>query len=216
MRGQPWGIRFNSSRVELNNIRRFLSICVSLSGQSYSEPLLVVVAGTWWNTQGPRKMGPETTPSEISFFEGHPRQLMWRTHHFLVLNKLNHYTLVYRFMSSFLLHILFSVYPLSCLSTWISFNNKQLCLWSQIIFFIGVKIFLIMLFLHVPYSHSFTHQCFKFDGWLNPFFRDELLAPVLHFVCVDRGERGLGGKRSVPWEKQGGFFCYATNTCYQT
>jgi hypothetical protein len=39
---------------------------------------------------------------------------------------------------------------------------------------------------------------------VSPFFRDELLAPVLHFVSVDRGERGLGGKRSVPWEKQGG------------
>lgn len=39
---------------------------------------------------------------------------------------------------------------------------------------------------------------------MSPFFRDELLAPVLHFVSVDRGERGLGGKRSVPGEKQGG------------
>ena len=39
---------------------------------------------------------------------------------------------------------------------------------------------------------------------MSPFFRDELLAPVLHFVSVDRGERGLGGKRIVPWEKQGG------------
>jgi len=33
---------------------------------------------------------------------------------------------------------------------------------------------------------------------VSPFFRDELLAPVLHFVSVDRGEKGLGGKRSVP------------------
>lgn len=39
---------------------------------------------------------------------------------------------------------------------------------------------------------------------MSPFFRDELLASVLHFVSVDRGERGLGGKRIVPWEKQGG------------
>ena len=39
---------------------------------------------------------------------------------------------------------------------------------------------------------------------MSPFFRDELLAPVLHFVSVDRGERGLSGKRVVPWEKQGG------------
>ena len=38
-------------------------------------------------------------------------------------------------------------------------------------------------------------------GSASPFF---LLAPVLHFVSVDRGERGLGGKRIVPWEKQGG------------
>ena len=28
-------------------------------------------------------------------------------------------------------------------------------------------------------------------GSVSPFFRDELLAPVLHFVSVDRGERGL-------------------------
>ena len=39
---------------------------------------------------------------------------------------------------------------------------------------------------------------------MSPFFRDELLAPVLHFVSVDRGERGLSGKRIVTWEKQGG------------
>jgi hypothetical protein len=41
-------------------------------------------------------------------------------------------------------------------------------------------------------------------GSVSPFFRDELLAPVLHFVSVDRGERGPGGKKIVPWEKQGG------------
>ena len=35
-------------------------------------------------------------------------------------------------------------------------------------------------------------------GSVSPFFRDELLAPVLHFVSVDRGERGLSGKRIVP------------------
>lgn len=34
-------------------------------------------------------------------------------------------------------------------------------------------------------------------GSVSPFFRDELLAPVLHFVSVDRGERGLVGKRIV-------------------
>lgn len=27
-------------------------------------------------------------------------------------------------------------------------------------------------------------------GSLSPFFRDELLTPVLHFVSVDRGKRG--------------------------
>jgi hypothetical protein len=43
---------------------------------------------------------------------------------------------------------------------------------------------------------------------VSPFFRDELLAPVLHFVSVDRGEGGLGGKRSVPGEKQGGLQIY--------
>ena len=41
-------------------------------------------------------------------------------------------------------------------------------------------------------------------GSASPFFRDELLAPVLHFVSVDRGERELSGKRIVTWEKQGG------------
>jgi hypothetical protein len=35
-------------------------------------------------------------------------------------------------------------------------------------------------------------------GLVSPFFRDELLASVLHFVSVDRGKRGLGGKRIVP------------------
>ena len=35
-------------------------------------------------------------------------------------------------------------------------------------------------------------------GSVSPFLRDELLAPVLHFVSVDRGERGLSGKRIVP------------------
>nr|QXQ00310.1 hypothetical protein [Calophaca sinica] len=34
-------------------------------------------------------------------------------------------------------------------------------------------------------------------GSLSPFFRHELLAPVLHFVSVDRGERELSGKRVV-------------------
>ena len=34
-------------------------------------------------------------------------------------------------------------------------------------------------------------------GSASPFFRDELLAPVLHFVSVDRGERELSGKRIV-------------------
>lgn len=41
-------------------------------------------------------------------------------------------------------------------------------------------------------------------GSVSPFFRDELLASVLHFVSVDRGERGFSGKRVVPWEKQRG------------
>lgn len=40
-------------------------------------------------------------------------------------------------------------------------------------------------------------------GSVSPFFRDELLAPVLHFFSVDRGERGLVRKRIVRWEKQG-------------
>ncbi|PKA50518.1 hypothetical protein AXF42_Ash013733 [Apostasia shenzhenica] len=37
--------------------------------------------------------------------------------------------------------------------------------------------------------------CCLDPGSVSPFFRDELLAPVLHFVSVDRGERGLRGKR---------------------
>ena len=39
---------------------------------------------------------------------------------------------------------------------------------------------------------------------MSPFLRDELLALVLHFVSVDRGERWLSGKGVVPWEKQEG------------
>lgn len=35
-------------------------------------------------------------------------------------------------------------------------------------------------------------------GSVGPFLRDELLALVLHFVSVDRGERWLSGKRVVP------------------
>lgn len=35
-------------------------------------------------------------------------------------------------------------------------------------------------------------------GSVSPFFRDELLALVLHFVSADRGERWLSGKRVVP------------------
>lgn len=34
-------------------------------------------------------------------------------------------------------------------------------------------------------------------GSASPFFRDELLALVLHFVSVDREERELSGKRIV-------------------
>jgi hypothetical protein len=34
----------------------------------------------------------------------------------------------------------------------------------------------------------------SYPGSASPFFRDELLAPVLHFVSVDRGERGSAGK----------------------
>ena len=41
-------------------------------------------------------------------------------------------------------------------------------------------------------------------GSVSPFFHDELLALVLHFVSVDRGEGRLVGKRIVRWEKQGG------------
>lgn len=43
-------------------------------------------------------------------------------------------------------------------------------------------------------------------GSVSPFFRDELLVPVLHFVSVDRGERGLSAKRFVPSEKEVNLF----------
>lgn len=41
-------------------------------------------------------------------------------------------------------------------------------------------------------------------GSVSPFFRDELLAPVLHFSLWTEEKGGLSGKRIVPWEKQGG------------
>lgn len=34
----------------------------------------------------------------------------------------------------------------------------------------------------------------SYPGSASPFFRDELLAPVRHFVSVDRGERGSAGR----------------------
>ena len=38
-------------------------------------------------------------------------------------------------------------------------------------------------------------------GSVSPFFRDELLAPVLHFVSVDRGERGGSAGRGLYHER---------------
>ena len=59
-------------------------------------------------------------------------------------------------------------------------------------------------YISIFYSISIRLVLVSDLGSVSPFFRDELLAPVLHFVSVDRGERGLGGKRILTWEKQGG------------
>lgn len=47
------------------------------------------------------------------------------------------------------------------------------------------------------YSISIRLVLVSDPGSVSPFFRDSLLALVLHFVSVDRGERGLRGKRIV-------------------
>lgn len=47
-------------------------------------------------------------------------------------------------------------------------------------------------------GNSFLLVLVSDPGSANPFVRDELLAPVLHFVSVDRGEKGFSGKRIVP------------------
>ena len=44
------------------------------------------------------------------------------------------------------------------------------------------------------YSISIRLGFVSDPGSVSPFLRDSLLAPVLHFVSVDRGERGLGRK----------------------
>lgn len=59
-------------------------------------------------------------------------------------------------------------------------------------------------YISIFYSISIRLVLVSDLGSVSPFFRDELLAPVLHFVSVDRGERELSGKRIVTWEKQGG------------
>ena len=41
-------------------------------------------------------------------------------------------------------------------------------------------------------------------GSVSPFFRDELLAPVLHFVSVNRGERGAQREEDCNMREQGG------------
>lgn len=53
-------------------------------------------------------------------------------------------------------------------------------------------------FFYISVFYSIRLVLVSDPGLVSPFFRDELLAPVLHFVSVDRGEKGLGGKRSVP------------------
>ncbi|KAI0529302.1 hypothetical protein KFK09_001849 [Dendrobium nobile] len=59
-------------------------------------------------------------------------------------------------------------------------------------------------------------------GSASPFFRDELLAPVLHFVSVDRGKKGLRGKRTAGDKPEEGEddvksscpLCPGRHTCY--
>lgn len=61
---------------------------------------------------------------------------------------------------------------------------------SIILVFSNILLFLIFYYIRLVLVSD--------PGLVSLFFRDELLAPVLHFVSVDRGERGLGGKRIVP------------------
>ena len=52
-------------------------------------------------------------------------------------------------------------------------------------------------YISIFYSISIRLVLVSDPGSVSPFFRDELLVPVLHFVSVDRGERELSGKRIV-------------------
>lgn len=61
----------------------------------------------------------------------------------------------------------------------------------------SISIRLVFSILLVFYSISIRLVLVSDLGSVSPFFRDELLAPVLHFVSVDRGERELSGKRIV-------------------
>ena len=58
--------------------------------------------------------------------------------------------------------------------------------------------FSILLVFSILLSISIRLVLVSDPGSVSPFFRDSLLAPVLHFVSVGRGGRGLGGKRIVP------------------
>lgn len=65
------------------------------------------------------------------------------------------------------------------------YTEKTVLFYSIIVFSISIFYYVRLVLVSDP-------------GLVSPFFRDELLAPVLHFVSVDRVERGLGGKRVVP------------------
>ena len=50
-------------------------------------------------------------------------------------------------------------------------------------------------------------------GSVSPFFRDELLAPVLHFVSVDRGERGAQQEEDCTMREARRSTCFKYTTC---
>lgn len=55
------------------------------------------------------------------------------------------------------------------------------------------------------YSISIRLGLVSDPGSVSPFFRDELLASVLHLFCLCGPRRKrLSDKRIIPWEKQGG------------
>lgn len=60
------------------------------------------------------------------------------------------------------------------------------------------QFFSILLVFSIQFVLVISISLVSDPGSVSPFFLDELLAPVLHFVYADRGEKGFGGKRVVP------------------